>query len=93
MDLTPIGGIPSQGASALVKRCMVEYNWDEDKARKVLLAYYQFIMLKKELNDWDATVLSPCYWVDRMWHSAFQAKRMLKRLIIYYEPASSIWQK
>jgi len=58
----------SQGASALVKRCMRTYSWDESKARKVLDAYHQFITLKKELKDWDANILSPCHLVDQMWH-------------------------
>ncbi len=70
VDLTPIGDSSSQGqgASALVKRCMREYSWDETKARKVLAAYRQFIILKKELKDWDANILSPCHLVDQMWH-------------------------
>jgi len=58
----------TQGATALVKRCMKTYNWDLAKCRKVLNAYRQFLTLKKELKDWDATVLSPCLAVDQMWH-------------------------
>ena len=68
VDLTPIGESSSQGASALVKRCMRTYSWDEAKARKVLDAYRQFIILKKNLEDWKAEILSPCYLVDQMWH-------------------------
>mmetsp|Transcript_13777 Transcript_13777/g.20774 ORF Transcript_13777/g.20774 Transcript_13777/m.20774 type:complete len:378 (+) Transcript_13777:66-1199(+) len=68
VDLTPIGGSSPQGASALVKRCMRTHGWDEAKARKVLDAYRQFIILKKNLQDWDANILSPCYLVDQMWH-------------------------
>eukprot|EP00984_Skeletonema_dohrnii_P018538 scaffold8681_cov96-Skeletonema_dohrnii-CCMP3373.AAC.3 len=68
VDLTPIGGSSPQGASALVKRCMRTHGWDEAKARKVLDAYRQFIILKKELKDWDANILSPCHLVDQMWH-------------------------
>ena len=68
VDLTPIGSSSSQGASALVKRCMRTHGWDEAKARKVLDAYRQFMILKKELKDWNAEVLSPCYLVDQMWH-------------------------
>jgi len=68
VDLTPIGGSSPQGASALVKRCMRTHGWDEAKARKVLDAYRQFMILKKELKDWDAEILSPCYLVDQMWH-------------------------
>jgi len=68
VDLTPIAGSSPQGASALVKRCMRTHGWDEAKARKVLDAYRQFMILKKELKDWDAEILSPCYLVDQMWH-------------------------
>mmetsp|Transcript_2931 Transcript_2931/g.3762 ORF Transcript_2931/g.3762 Transcript_2931/m.3762 type:complete len:326 (+) Transcript_2931:42-1019(+) len=68
VDLTPIAGSSPQGASALVKRCMRTHGWDEAKARKVLNAYRQFMILKKEMKDWDAEILSPCYLVDQMWH-------------------------
>ena len=68
VDLSPVEETSLQGASALVKRCMRTYSWDETKARKVLAAYRQFIILKKELKDWDAKILSPCQLVDQMWH-------------------------
>ncbi len=68
VDLSPVEETSLQGASALVKRCMRTYNWDETKARKILAAYRQFIILKKEFKDWDATILSPCHLVDQMWH-------------------------
>eukprot|EP00984_Skeletonema_dohrnii_P010706 scaffold4194_cov78-Skeletonema_dohrnii-CCMP3373.AAC.1 len=68
VDLTPIGSSSPQGASALVKRCMRMHGWDEAKARKVLASYRQFIILKKNLQDWNAEILSPCYLVDQMWH-------------------------
>ena len=68
VDLDPVEETPLQGASALVKRCMRTYGWDEAKARKVLAAYRQFIILKKELKDWNAEILSPCHLVDQMWH-------------------------
>jgi hypothetical protein len=68
VDLTPPGGSSSQGASALVKRCMTAFGWDETKARKVLRAYYQFIMLKKELKDWEEEQrVHPCFLVKQMW--------------------------
>eukprot|EP00573_Skeletonema_grethae_P012076 CAMPEP_0201710668 /NCGR_PEP_ID=MMETSP0578-20130828/58741_1 /ASSEMBLY_ACC=CAM_ASM_000663 /TAXON_ID=267565 /ORGANISM="Skeletonema grethea, Strain CCMP 1804" /LENGTH=285 /DNA_ID=CAMNT_0048199699 /DNA_START=648 /DNA_END=1505 /DNA_ORIENTATION=- len=68
VDLSPVEEASLQGASALTKRCMRAYSWDETKARKVLSAYRQFIILKKELKDWDAKILSPCHLVDQMWH-------------------------
>mmetsp|Transcript_3741 Transcript_3741/g.7983 ORF Transcript_3741/g.7983 Transcript_3741/m.7983 type:complete len:448 (+) Transcript_3741:34-1377(+) len=68
VDLSPVEEASLQGASALVKRCMRTYSWDEAKARKVLAAYRQFIVLKKNHQDWNAKILSPCYLVDQMWH-------------------------
>ena len=68
VDLNPVEESPLQGASALVKRCMRTYGWDEAKAHKVLAAYRQFLVLKKELKDWNAETLSPCHLVDQMWH-------------------------
>ena len=62
VDLTPPGGSSPQGASALVKRCMTAFGWDETKARKVLRAYYQFIMLKKELKIKVRTLLIRLSW-------------------------------
>ncbi|KAL9184568.1 hypothetical protein ACHAXT_012538 [Thalassiosira profunda] len=63
------GGEPSnQGATALVKRCMRVHGWTLEKARKVLTGYRQFLTLKKEKEDWDATILSPSLLVDQMWH-------------------------
>ena len=61
-------GASTQGASALVKRCMRAYGWDLSKTRKILSAYKHFLTLKKVLGDWDATLLSPCHLVDQMWH-------------------------
>lgn len=58
----------AQGATPLVKRCMRVYNWDEEKSRKVLKAYRQFLFLKKIHKDWDAAILSPSHLVDQMWH-------------------------
>ena len=58
----------TQGATSLVKRCMRVHNWSIEKTRKVLTAYRQFLTLKKEYKDWNATILSPSYLVDQMWH-------------------------
>jgi len=57
-----------QGATPLAARCQREYHWDEPKCRKVLKAYRQFLFLKKNFQDWDATILSPSGPVDQMWH-------------------------
>ncbi|CAJ1961293.1 unnamed protein product [Cylindrotheca closterium] len=42
--------------------------WSLEKTRTILEAYRQFLSLKKDFEDWDATKLSPSYLVDRMWH-------------------------
>lgn len=62
------GNSTTQGATSLVKRCMRVHNWSLEKTRKVLTAYRQFLTLKKEHKDWNATILSPSYLVDQMWH-------------------------
>ena len=67
VDLSPIEDTSLQGASALVKRCMRTHSWNETKARKVLAAYRQFLLLKKIHEDWNADILSPCHLVDEMW--------------------------
>ncbi|KAL9188949.1 hypothetical protein ACHAXT_011439 [Thalassiosira profunda] len=67
VDVDGDGG-SSQGATALVKRCMRAYGWDLPKTRQILAAYRQFLQLKTALEDWDATLLSPCHLVDQMWH-------------------------
>lgn len=56
-----------QGATDLVWRCMRTHGWDLDKSYKILEAYRQFLVLKKVLGDWNATLLSPSRLVDQMW--------------------------
>jgi small ubiquitin-related modifier len=58
----------TQGATPLVARCMRVQHWDESKARKILKAYRQFLVLKKIKEDWNAEILSPSAEVDLMWH-------------------------
>ena len=60
--------VVTQGATPLVKRCMRIYDWDLAKTRRVLDAYRQFLFLKMDYEDWDATQLSPSYLIDQMWH-------------------------
>ena len=67
-DYNSDGNSITQGASPLVKRCMRTHGWNLTKTRKILSAYKQFLMLKKQLEDWDGMLLSPCYLVDLMWH-------------------------
>mmetsp|Transcript_31886 Transcript_31886/g.67031 ORF Transcript_31886/g.67031 Transcript_31886/m.67031 type:complete len:375 (-) Transcript_31886:229-1353(-) len=54
-------------AAALIERCMKAYNWDRVETKKILNSYRQFLSLKKEHADWDATYLYPCWPVDQMW--------------------------
>jgi small ubiquitin-related modifier len=58
----------TQGATPLVARCMRVHHWPESKARKILKAYRQFLVLKKVKEDWNAEILSPSAEVDLMWH-------------------------
>jgi small ubiquitin-related modifier len=58
----------TQGATPLVARCMRLHHWPESKARKILKAYRQFLVLKKVKEDWNAEILSPSAEVDLMWH-------------------------
>ena len=46
---------------------MKSYSWDRVETKKILNSYRQFLLLKKEHEDWDATILSPCWPVDQMW--------------------------
>src|SRR3569623_826367 len=40
LDATPA---PPQGATPLVRRCMIAYGWSECRSRRVLKAYRQFL--------------------------------------------------
>jgi hypothetical protein len=61
--------IQREGATPLVKRCLRKHpGWTEAIARRVLKGYQQFLILKKEKQDWDATLLSPCSKVDLVWN-------------------------
>jgi hypothetical protein len=54
-------------AANLIERCSKSFRWDVAEAKQVFDSYRQFLMLKKELGDWDATRLVPCWPVDEMW--------------------------
>ena len=61
--------IITQGASPLVKRCMRRHVWSLTKTRMILSAYKQFLMLKKQLEDWNAQrYYLHVTWLDLMWH-------------------------
>lgn len=53
---------------ALKERCLREYFWTDDFTEKALLAYRQFMVLKYNNDDYDATILSPSVVVDKVWH-------------------------
>ena len=57
-----------EGAAPLVSRCMRNHGWSFAHAERILKAYRQFLILKKEYKDWNADILSPSPWVDVMWH-------------------------
>jgi hypothetical protein len=55
-------------ASTLINKCMKAYNWDKDTAKRVFASYRQFLVVKKEEEDWSVEPkLKPCWSVDRMW--------------------------
>ncbi|KAH8060116.1 small ubiquitin-related modifier protein [Aureococcus anophagefferens] len=54
--------------AALVARLARATGTKALKAKKVLFAYKQFLVLKAEGDDFDATKLSPPSLVDEMWH-------------------------
>lgn len=54
-------------AASLVEKCMKQYNWSRADTKNVLNAYRQLLLLKKEMSDWNATKLSPCWPIAQMW--------------------------
>jgi hypothetical protein len=57
------------GATPLLDICVETYGWKEDKARRVLTGYRQFLDLKKKLGDFDGKnpILEPSNLIDQMW--------------------------
>ena len=54
--------------STLINKCMKTYEWDKDTAKRVFTSYRQFLMVKKEAEDWNPNAkLQPSWSVDRMW--------------------------
>ena len=54
-------------AASLVEKCMKQYNWSRADTKNILNAYRQLLLLKKEMSDWNATKLSPCWPLCQMW--------------------------
>ena len=54
-------------AATLIEKCMKEYGWDRTETTRILKQYREFLVLKKEKSDWNATILYPCWPVDQMW--------------------------
>ena len=54
-------------AAALIEKCMKEYGWDRGETKRIFAAYRQFLVVKKEHEDWDETKFFPCWPVDKMW--------------------------
>jgi len=53
----------------LFLRCTRRYGWSDETCQCILVAYREFMELKRQRNDWNATVLvPPTEDVDRMWH-------------------------
>lgn len=54
-------------ASSLIERCMKSYGWDRNETKRLFASYRKFLLLKKEMADWDATRLMPCFPIDLIW--------------------------
>lgn len=54
-------------ASSLIEKCMKSYGWDRNEAKRLFASYRKFLLLKKEMADWDATRLMPCFPIDLIW--------------------------
>ena len=52
----------------LLPRCARQFGWTTEFCQRILMAYRQFMELKRQHEDWNATVLSPPWLVDKMWH-------------------------
>jgi len=52
----------------LLPRCARQFGWSAEFCQRVLTAYRQFMEIKRQRKDWNATVLSPPVLVDKMWH-------------------------
>ena len=59
-------------AASLVERCTKQYNWDTADTTNILTSYRHFLLLKKEMKDWEATKLVPCWPVAEMWYQHSQ---------------------
>ena len=59
-------------AASLVERCTKQYNWDKADTTNILTSYRHFLLLKKEMKDWEATKLVPCWPVAEMWYQHSQ---------------------
>jgi len=60
----PVFSIPD----GLLPRCARQFGWTPEFCQRILTAYRQFMELKRQHEDWNATVLSPPVLVDKMWH-------------------------
>ena len=56
----------------MVERCTKQYNWDKADTTNILTSYRHFLLLKKEMKDWEATKLVPCWPVAEMWYQHSQ---------------------
>ena len=51
----------------LQERCREEYNWSKEQSKRAVEAYVQFLDLKAQMNDWEATILSPSPIINKVW--------------------------
>eukprot|EP00814_Leptocylindrus_danicus_P008168 CAMPEP_0116007808 /NCGR_PEP_ID=MMETSP0321-20121206/2506_1 /TAXON_ID=163516 /ORGANISM="Leptocylindrus danicus var. danicus, Strain B650" /LENGTH=240 /DNA_ID=CAMNT_0003476547 /DNA_START=26 /DNA_END=748 /DNA_ORIENTATION=+ len=60
------GAIPEEG-KILQERCCKEYGWSEEQSQRAVDAYAHFLNLKANMNDWEATILSPSTIINQVW--------------------------
>ena len=82
---------------SLKHRLMRGFGWSSEFAGSALEGYRQFMKLKLQLEDWDATALSPSLVVDRVWHEHLldnkhynQACLDYAKTIIYHDPDGAL---
>jgi hypothetical protein len=78
----------------LANLCIKTYGWEAGKAHLLVNEFCdRFMPIKKHAKDYDATLISPSYLVDQVWHVALQFTKGYAALcegpIIHHDPIGS----
>ncbi|CAB9497234.1 expressed unknown protein [Seminavis robusta] len=65
--LTNDDGAMLQLPATLAAGCAESYGWTEEFTARAITGYRQFMKLKLNLEDWDATQLAPSAAVEEVW--------------------------